>query len=56
MALLAVLGERRLHQGDFRLFLGIVLGAAVVIVAVFAATGRGEAAASAAEPVPRVDP
>jgi hypothetical protein len=37
-ALLAVLGEARTHQHNFPLFLGLVLGVAVLIVAVFVAT------------------
>jgi hypothetical protein len=40
---LAVLGVRRLHLHDFVLFLIIVLGLAVAIVAVFIATARKDA-------------
>jgi hypothetical protein len=39
---LAVLGQARTHQQNFTLFLGIVLALAVVTVAVFIATARGE--------------
>jgi peptidoglycan/LPS O-acetylase OafA/YrhL len=37
---LAVLGQRRLHLHDFVLFLAIVLGLAIAIVAVFVFTAR----------------
>jgi hypothetical protein len=37
---LAVLGVRRVHLHNFVLFLAIVLGLAVAIVAVFIATAR----------------
>jgi Flp pilus assembly protein protease CpaA len=37
-ALLAVLGEARTHQHNFPVFLGVVLSAAVLIVAIFVAT------------------
>ncbi len=39
-AVLAVLGVRRAHLHNFVLFLAIVLGLAVAIVAVFIATAR----------------
>jgi uncharacterized membrane protein YeaQ/YmgE (transglycosylase-associated protein family) len=38
VALLAALGVARTHLHNFPLFLGAVMGAAVVIVAVFVAT------------------
>ena len=40
--MLAVLGVRRTHLHDFVLFLAIVLGLAVAIVAVFLATARND--------------
>ena len=42
MALLAALGVARTHLHNFPLFLGAVIGAAVMIVAVFVATAGGD--------------
>jgi hypothetical protein len=39
---LAVLGAARVHLQNFPLFLGVVLGAAIVTVAVLVATAGGE--------------
>jgi hypothetical protein len=39
---LAVFGARRLHLHNFVLFLGLVVGLAAVVVAVYVATARGE--------------
>jgi len=42
VVLLAVLGAARTHQQNFVLFLGVVLGSAVLVLVVFVVTARGE--------------
>ena len=44
VAVLAVLGEARTHLQNFVLFLGIMLGLAVAVVAVFVATAGDDEA------------
>jgi Na+/H+ antiporter NhaD/arsenite permease-like protein len=41
-AVLATLGAARTHQHNFPLFLGVVLGVAIVTVVVFVATAGGD--------------
>jgi hypothetical protein len=43
VAVLATLGAASTHQRNFPLFLGLVLGVAVLIVVVFVATAGGRA-------------
>ena len=44
LAVLTWLGRANMHQRNFPLFLGAVLGLAVLIVGVFVATGSGDEA------------